>query len=249
MGLLTADTFAGLAEQIGATIKKLEEQGVSEQDIMLAILPQLQLLWELQKQYGIELDKTTQKYLDMAVAQGKVGEHMKSDSKQQIDLMKRVAEAVELLARALAGAAGQAQRLRDKMKQIPPPPTGGGGGGGNEPEPPDSDGDGVPDSEDGYPNDPEHYSTGTLGKGSLFRNFGTGTLAELHGLEAVLTPSQLDAITASNVMVGASAMRDGMTTTLDTRALQAEVSAMRREIRDLRAGISTAVRDAVAMTQ
>ena len=53
---------------------------------------------------------------------------------------------------------------------------------------------------------PEEFSGGTLGAGSLFKNFGQGTSAILHGLESVTTPDQMAQVVAASMQGTASAL-------------------------------------------
>ena len=84
--------------------------------------------------------------------------------------------------------------------------------------------------------DPIALNTGTMGEtGSLFKNFGSETIAALHGLEAVVTPEQMHAIVrnsalgameASSTVFGQQTARnnsgvlDGMLNTIRTMPTQ-----------------------------
>lgn len=126
-GLLTADQFAGLEGQIGATVTKLEGLGYSHDTIMSAIRGDLQVAWELQQRYGFAVDETTQKLIDEAVANGTVGEAHKSSAEQQLDYTKRMTEAIEGLARLfgvtlpadMKKAEDAAKRIKDGVEKIP----------------------------------------------------------------------------------------------------------------------------------
>jgi hypothetical protein len=88
--------------------------------------------------------------------------------------------------------------------------------------------------------DPIRLNTGTMGEtGSLFKNFGSETIAALHGLEAVVTPEQMHAIVrnsalgameASSTVFGQQTARnnsgvlDGMLNTI--RTMPAQMSQM-----------------------
>ena len=55
--------------------------------------------------------------------------------------------------------------------------------------------------------EPIEYQTGTMGQeGSLFKNFGSETIAALHGIEAVVTPDQMHAIVRNSALGAIDAM-------------------------------------------
>ena len=56
-----------------------------------------------------------------------------------------------------------------------------------------------------------NYDTGTMGKGGLFQDFGKGTPAMLHGMEAVVTKDQMSGLITNAVGVG-SALNGGAVT-------------------------------------
>lgn len=98
-GLLNQDTFAGLADQVTATFNGLVAQGVDGEKAMRLIQPTLQDLWELQEDFGYSVDEATQKLLDEAKAAGFVGDEHRTAAEQMLIATKRIADAVEGLAR------------------------------------------------------------------------------------------------------------------------------------------------------
>jgi len=61
------------------------------------------------------------------------------------------------------------------------------------------------------------YSTGTMGQeGKLFQNFGRETLAKLHGLEAVVTPDQMQAIVSQSALGAVQGMSSAMNESRNT---------------------------------
>jgi hypothetical protein len=185
-GFLTQETFADLSSEATSTFDKLIAQGLSGDDALKLMAPTLQTLYELQEQFGFIIDDASQALLDQAVAVGIVGEAHKSVAQQQLDATKRIADATEALAKIFGAdlpdeAESGAKTIKDKLVDaadsaqrafsnihIPPivvPYTY--QNTNNPPGPP--------------PDVPEF----TGGSGGL-RNFGTGTLAMLHGSEAVV---------------------------------------------------------------
>ena len=60
-------------------------------------------------------------------------------------------------------------------------------------------------------------STGTMGQeGKLFQNFGRETLAKLHGLEAVVTPDQMQAIVSQSALGAVQGMSSAMNESRNT---------------------------------
>lgn len=61
------------------------------------------------------------------------------------------------------------------------------------------------------------YSTGTMGQeGRLFQNFGSETLAKLHGLEAVVTPDQMQSIVSQSALGAVQGMSSAMNESRNT---------------------------------
>jgi hypothetical protein len=104
-GQLSGDTFAGLADQIGATEKALEAQGTARADVLPAMQKDLQTIWELQQQNGQALDSYTQGLVDEAVKQGIVGETHKTVSQQMLDALQSIAKAADALVQVFTGVA------------------------------------------------------------------------------------------------------------------------------------------------
>ncbi len=88
MGMLDQTTFEGLGEQIEQTFESLVKQGKDGGQVMIAMQPSLQALWEEQQKFGYTLDDSTQALVDEAVASGLVGENHKSATDQMIDSLK-----------------------------------------------------------------------------------------------------------------------------------------------------------------
>lgn len=85
----------GLASQIGATLASLEAEGKGGEAALRIVASDLQLVWEMQRDFGLAVDETTQKYLTQAEELDLVGEKHRSWQGQLIDGITRVATAVE----------------------------------------------------------------------------------------------------------------------------------------------------------
>jgi TP901 family phage tail tape measure protein len=100
-GILTQGMFGGLASQVAATFAGLQAQGVGAQDAMLLMQPSLQRIFELQKQFGYQVDASTQAMLDQAVTAGVVGEQHQSIEQQTLDVQKQQLDVLSAMATAL----------------------------------------------------------------------------------------------------------------------------------------------------
>jgi hypothetical protein len=90
-GILTQEMFGGLSLQVAETFANLQGQGVSAQNAMMLMQPSLQRIWELQKQFGYEVDASTQAMLDQAETAGIVGAKHQSVEQQTLDVLKSIA--------------------------------------------------------------------------------------------------------------------------------------------------------------
>jgi len=172
-GVLTQDAFKGLAEQVGATYKSLVDQGKGGDAALRAIQPQLQTIWEISKKWGLTLDDNTQALLDGAEASGIIGKDFVSNADKMVagidtlnENFKTFLEYIGAIPKTAADAARGIQSEFDKVHiQIPVEYK--------------VDGPDVP---------------GFAGGSGGVRNFGSGTLAVLHGEEGVFTKNQINAI-------------------------------------------------------
>src|SRR4029077_1255557 len=99
-GALTNEAFAQLAATIDDAFNKLTSQGVSSADAIKLMQPQLQELWELEKDFGYSVDAATQALIDQAVASGEVGEKHRSIQEQMLDLQKQELAVLEAIGKA-----------------------------------------------------------------------------------------------------------------------------------------------------
>jgi TP901 family phage tail tape measure protein len=130
-GLLTQEMFAGLTTEIGATHAAMVAQGADGSQAMLAMQPTLQTLFELQQDFGYELDETTGTLLEQAKAAGVVGDKFRDANDRMAtamegvaDILKRIAEAmgVTLPDDAKKGSEQAADHLRDEFGNLIIPP-------------------------------------------------------------------------------------------------------------------------------
>lgn len=191
-GLLNQETFEGLAEQVGATYEAMIAQGADGEKALALIQPTLQTIWELQKDFGYEVDETTQKMLDEAEAQGKVGDKHRTVQEQMLLLQERMTLALEGIA-TLFGVTlpGEVGKFDKALGELPKDITIDGTVDWDVSNPPvmtpeewADRGTGGRDSYDGSYQRGEGYRTGTPGLG--FVNFGSGRGVTLHGQEAVV---------------------------------------------------------------
>ena len=100
-GLLTQETFAGLASQVGATFNALVAQGTNGDAALQMMQPTLQKLYEMQEQFGFTVDESTQKLIDQAVESGIVGDKFKSAQDRMVDALDRLLGRFDVLLNAM----------------------------------------------------------------------------------------------------------------------------------------------------
>jgi hypothetical protein len=99
-GALTNEAFAQLGATISDAFNKLTAGGTSSADALKLMQPQLQELWELEKDFGYSVDAATQALIDQAVASGEVGEKHRSIQEQMLDLQKQELEVLKAIGKA-----------------------------------------------------------------------------------------------------------------------------------------------------
>lgn len=127
---LSPTTFQKLAAEIGKLVDNLISKGKSFDDIMQLVQPQLQVIWELQQRFGIQLDKTTQSLIDQALAAGKIGEKFKSPADRMVTQLEIMNQLLLAIADKFGAKIPEAIRRMIQEMQRANATTGGGGGGG-----------------------------------------------------------------------------------------------------------------------
>lgn len=216
-GVLTEDMFVGLSGQIGAMYDKLKAQGVEGPAVLELMKPQLQMIWQLQQEFGYSVDASTQSMLDEAVAAGVVGEAHKSAQDKMADGIVKVVDRLDALLTGMGialplaaekglSAAGRAAKnaskdIDDALKGIPRvidvdvrarwSETGAPPSGGGTPTDPY---DGVPGAADGV------FATRPM-----LRVFGEGGEPELGGPVDFMSKALVGALARVGGMGGSSA--------------------------------------------
>lgn len=93
-GLLTQTTFSALGQTISQAFTQLTANGVAGTTALQLMQPQLQKLWELQKQFGFAVDSNTQSLLTQAEQQGIVGAQMQSTDQKILDVLIAIGTAL-----------------------------------------------------------------------------------------------------------------------------------------------------------
>lgn len=183
-GVLTEDMFDGITAAVGDTYQEILATGVSGAKALQLIAPTLQTAWELSEDFGYSLDDNTKKMIDEAKAAGLVGDEHRTATEQMLAATKRIADAVEGLARLFGVVLpGEVDKFAGALDDLPDDVTVRGSV--------DWDTSGFPTDYDpsrmpqiqpdpGVPG----YRIGTPGLG--FVNFGSGRTVRLHGDEAVV---------------------------------------------------------------
>jgi polyhydroxyalkanoate synthesis regulator phasin len=83
-GLMTQSLFTDLSAEAVDVFKSLQENGLTAKEAMLVLQPSLQHIWELQHDFGYEVDSATQALLDEAEASGVVGAAHRSASDKMV---------------------------------------------------------------------------------------------------------------------------------------------------------------------
>jgi hypothetical protein len=185
-GLLTQDSFNGLAAVVDNAFNTLIQGGASSQDALQLMQPELQKLWEASQMWNLSLDDGTKAMLDQAEASGLVGEKFKPAAERMADSIDKLVSHLDVLIKGLGidipDAADQgAKGVENAFSNINIPTV----------EIPYQYNDqGGPPGKNDYRNRAPGYAGGSGG----LVDFGTETWARLHGKEAVLTEDQFKAV-------------------------------------------------------
>ncbi len=96
-GAVTQQLFTDFGTEAQSQFDKMAAAGLTHDQIMMAMQPTLQTLFEMQERYGYAVDETTQKMLDDAKAAGIVGDKHKSASERMVDGIDKVINRLELM--------------------------------------------------------------------------------------------------------------------------------------------------------
>lgn len=243
MNLLTAADFQALSGEVTNTFNAMVAGGASAPAAMAAVQPVLQQVWEMQQDYGLAVDESTQKLLNEAQAAGSVGEAHRSAQDQMAASMERLAGIFELVAQKLGVTKAELQALDGTSVNVNVN-TNYTSSGSNEPP----SGGGEPFH--GHDNFTE-YAEGTQG---LIKFSPHGTPALLHNEEAVMTKGQLSNLVSLASGAGyASAARaswaspGNMTGGPSNADVVAELSQVRGLLATFPQAVSRSTRDAIQL--
>lgn len=177
IGQLNQETFTGLTDQISATFNNLVSQGYNGTQILTLMQQPLQTIWELASQFGFTVDDTTKALLGQGLAAGALGEKFKKPQDQMIDALNKTNDILGSIATALgaklpAAAKTAADGIRDQFANVNPQVN-------------------VQIHYDDPGFTPPSGTPGFAGGSGGVQNFGSGTLAVLHGREGVYTDDQV----------------------------------------------------------
>jgi hypothetical protein len=92
MGLMTQQDFSDLQGVATDAYNQMIAGGIDSETALRAMQPTLQKTWEMEHDYGMAVDDSTQALLDQAEQQGIVGEKMKTVQQQTLDVLKAIAK-------------------------------------------------------------------------------------------------------------------------------------------------------------
>lgn len=181
LGLLNNDSFNDLTSTLIDGQAALEALGKGGDASLQLLQRPLQRAWELSQDLGFEVDDGTKKLLEQAEAAGLIGDKFRpAQERMALGIDKLVSKFDDLIRvmtdRLVAGAATAASQVERAFDNINPGPI----------QLSVSVNGDIPGS------DVPGFATGSNG----LRDFGSGTLAVLHGREAVFTEAQLAALSA-----------------------------------------------------
>jgi TP901 family phage tail tape measure protein len=129
LGLLTEETFSGFAGSITETVAGMDLLSEQGQNAMRLIRQPLQNVWQLQRDFGYEVDAATQKLLDQAEAAGLIGDKFRPAEERIAEGITSIVERLDQLIdgftngfpqAAIAGAGKAAKGIEDTFAKLKP---------------------------------------------------------------------------------------------------------------------------------
>jgi TP901 family phage tail tape measure protein len=122
---LTETQFDDFESAASAAYEKLIEQGFTSKEAMKLMAPQLQRLADLNREYGLTLDESTQKLLEEAKQHGVSFEKKKSFEETMLDISERQLDIFEKIARKMGVDIPRATQkmsnaMIDSLKRVGP---------------------------------------------------------------------------------------------------------------------------------
>jgi hypothetical protein len=121
-GLLTQDMFGGLAAQVAQTHARIVAQGHDGEAALRLMQPTLQTIWQLQQDFGYQVDDSTQRLLNQAVQAGIVGDKHRSVQDKMAKGIERLVQLMEAFLKQLGidvpAAAATAGKSMDAAGQM-----------------------------------------------------------------------------------------------------------------------------------
>jgi TP901 family phage tail tape measure protein len=189
------DIALAFGQELAANFKTLTDRGVDTTMALALMQPQLQQLWELQREGKLVTDEATQALLDQAEAQGIVGEEMRDVNEKILDVLLAIGKAlgadIPAGLRNLENAARNTKIPPIEIPYVYTPTNGLPEIGDHQYRDPYMN----LDPNTGYPSgwqDPAMLDDGGVA------NWGLGTPAVLHGPEAVIPLDRLESMLTSS---------------------------------------------------
>jgi hypothetical protein len=97
LGLLNQEIFSGFAESITDTVAGMDLLSSDGQNAMRLIRRDLQNVWQLQQDFGYEVDESTQKLLDQAEASGLIGDKFRPVEERMVEGIETIVDRLDKL--------------------------------------------------------------------------------------------------------------------------------------------------------